>query len=289
MNRNIYILFSLLLLMATSLSVGKVSAQTYISHSISQAPQLLADAGADQSACAGDSVTLGGTNTGMGGTAPFSYNWNPVVGLNSNTIANPMVGVSANASYLVIVTDDNNCTAQDTVAINAISPAASYSFSPNLLNVVFSDLSTGTSGTSWFWDFGDGNSSTNQNPSYTYSMAGTYTVCLTVDQGTSCEDSTCKSVTVVAVGLLDGVQGSLQIYPNPVSGDLVNFELAGMNLTEDVVIEWFDLQGRRVNHYEGLANATLHRVSRNGLAAGIYEYQLRSGNTLLGNGKLILE
>jgi PKD repeat protein len=47
------------------------------------------------------------------------------------------------------------------------------------LTVNFTDASTG-SVDSWAWDFGDGGTSTAQNPSYTYTAAGTYTVALTV-------------------------------------------------------------------------------------------------------------
>jgi gliding motility-associated-like protein len=52
--------------------------------------------------------------------------------------------------------------------------------------ITFTDLST-PAGTviSWAWDFGDGNSSNVQNPSHTYSAAGTYTVILTANDGTT--------------------------------------------------------------------------------------------------------
>ncbi len=46
------------------------------------------------------------------------------------------------------------------------------------LNVTFTDASS-NSPTSWSWTFGDSNSATAQNPSHTYSSAGTYTVALT--------------------------------------------------------------------------------------------------------------
>lgn len=46
------------------------------------------------------------------------------------------------------------------------------------LSVQFTDTSTG-SPTSWLWDFGDGGTSTAQNPLHVYSAAGTYTVSLT--------------------------------------------------------------------------------------------------------------
>uniref|UniRef100_UPI000AF80FF0 NosD domain-containing protein n=1 Tax=Methanosarcina horonobensis TaxID=418008 RepID=UPI000AF80FF0 len=60
-----------------------------------------------------------------------------------------------------------------------VAPVAAFAASPISgdvpLTVSFTDESTG-SPTSWFWDFGDGANSTEQNPSHTYASAGTYTV-----------------------------------------------------------------------------------------------------------------
>ena len=46
------------------------------------------------------------------------------------------------------------------------------------LTVQFRDAST-LSPTAWFWEFGDGTTSTEQNPTHTYAAAGIYTVNLT--------------------------------------------------------------------------------------------------------------
>lgn len=59
------------------------------------------------------------------------------------------------------------------------------------LTVTFADLSTGTPLT-WLWTFGDGSSSTVQNPIKTYTIPGTYTVSLTVENGAG---SSFKTVT----------------------------------------------------------------------------------------------
>jgi len=50
---------------------------------------------------------------------------------------------------------------------------------PCPLTVQFFDQSTGEI-TSWFWEFGDGETSTEQNPSHTYNSTGYFTVSLTV-------------------------------------------------------------------------------------------------------------
>lgn len=60
--------------------------------------------------------------------------------------------------------------------------------------VTFTDLSYGNP-SSWSWDFGDGNSSTIQNPTHTYELPGTYMVCLTISTPDgSCVDIFCDVV-----------------------------------------------------------------------------------------------
>jgi PKD repeat protein len=64
----------------------------------------------------------------------------------------------------------------------AKAPVAAFTASPTAgvqpLAVTFTDTSTNTP-TSWSWNFGDGYTSTLQNPSHTYTTGGTYTVSLT--------------------------------------------------------------------------------------------------------------
>ena len=62
---------------------------------------------------------------------------------------------------------------------------------PNSLDISFGDVSWSTTNiTSWAWDFGDGNTSTEQNPTHTYIDEGEYAVSLTITS-----DSCTSSVT----------------------------------------------------------------------------------------------
>ncbi len=63
--------------------------------------------------------------------------------------------------------------------------------------VFFTDDSRGDI-TDWLWNFGDGEKSTDQNPSHTYSKGGYYNVCLTVKNTAGITNSTCKHVQVAA-------------------------------------------------------------------------------------------
>ena len=72
-------------------------------------------------------------------------------------------------------------------------PVANFSGTPTVgappLAVQFTDLSTNAP-TSWAWDFGDGGSSTAQNPSHTYNADGSYTVSLTATNGQGSDNET---------------------------------------------------------------------------------------------------
>jgi PGF-pre-PGF domain-containing protein len=106
---------------------------------------------------------------------------------------------SANASAQTSdVTDNNNAnTPAQTPNVTADNngsnlPVASFAAAPNSgnvpLNVSFTDSSTDA--TSWFWKFGDGNTSNERNPTHNYSEAGNYTVVLTVNNGNHSNSTT---------------------------------------------------------------------------------------------------
>ena len=86
--------------------------------------------------------------------------------------------------------------------INQATASLSADFTANNVNVclgssiIFSDASTGNPN-SWVWNFGDGNSSTLQNPTHTYSNPGTYNVSLTISDGATTETETKTSLITV--------------------------------------------------------------------------------------------
>src|SRR5213592_445193 len=79
-------------------------------------------------------------------------------------------------------------------------PTAGFTSSCSGLPCTFTSTSSDPDGTiaSWRWTFGDGASSTEQNPTHTYQAGGTYTVNLTVTDDKGATGTTSKSVTVAA-------------------------------------------------------------------------------------------
>lgn len=60
----------------------------------------------------------------------------------------------------------------------------------------FENLNTSPLNLTYFWDFGDGNTSTDPNPTHTYALAGVYTLKLVVNRGGACADSTTAPLRV---------------------------------------------------------------------------------------------
>jgi gliding motility-associated-like protein len=90
-----------------------------------------------------------------------------------------MLGCTATASVTVTV---------NTMPVVAFAPPYSSSCAP--LAVQFMDMSSVVPANSvYFWQFGDGGTSTQQNPAYIYNNAGTYTVTLTVTSPAGCSSS----------------------------------------------------------------------------------------------------
>ncbi|MBN2730745.1 MAG: T9SS type A sorting domain-containing protein [Bacteroidales bacterium] len=145
------------------------------------------------------------------------------------------------------------------------NPSAEYSSSQNGLTVDFSDASTITGNATYLWDFGDGNTSSLQNPTYVYIASGAYTACLTVTDycGT---DSVCHLVNVTNTGIQEAGKEFIKVYPNPGDG-YYNVELLGFE-NEELNIAISDITGKTV--YQENKNNSEFVLNLSFLEKGIY-------------------
>lgn len=133
--------------------------------------------------------------------------------------------------------------------------------------------------TSVLWEFGDGNTSTFEQPIYTYNAFGAYKVCLTTyDDGSEC-GKICKDVNVFPLGLDDSSMGaSINIYPNPNNGSFT-LDFGGASM-QGYQVQITDVAGRLLLDEELGSNATQAEFGLN-IEAGTYFLRLmENSNTV---------
>jgi len=146
----------------------------------------------------GTSVCLNPTGTANAvtnnsGNSPYTYLWS-----NGATTHN-LTGL-APGPMSVTVTDASGCSVSGTVNVGLSGNNTNANFTntgslcgPNA-TIVFTH--TGSSNlTGHFWDFGNGATSTANNPSYTYPTSGTFTITHIVERG-FCYDTVLRSITI---------------------------------------------------------------------------------------------
>ncbi|MFM2363289.1 MAG: hypothetical protein RLZZ316_2191, partial [Bacteroidota bacterium] len=147
--------------------------------------------GSDTTICSGESLLL---NAGAGAQ---HYLWN--TGDTTQTIDGSIPGI-----YSVTVTN-YGCSNTDSIKV-IVKPTLLPKFGWALLNsclpqaVQFKDssISCGVNIVEWFWDFGDGTTSYQQNPLHNYTNNGTYSVKLRVKDNTGTTITRSRTLSVIA-------------------------------------------------------------------------------------------
>jgi len=156
--------------------------------------------------------------------SPTSWQWHFGDGMTS-TVQNPTHSYGASGPFVVTLdagSGSGTKTASQTLTVSSASTVtASFTYSPALplvgQTVQFTDTSSG-SPTSWHWSFGDGGTSTAQNPSYTFAAAASYITTLTASNATGSRN-TSQSITIVPA-----LSASFTYSPvSPATGQAIQF------------------------------------------------------------------
>lgn len=174
---------------------------------------------------------------------------------------------------------DNSNDTFKVAVFNQSAPDAVFS-----TQVVGGDLSTvnatdeGLAATTYAWNFGDGFTSADKNPTHTYAAAGTYEVSLIAVNACG-SDSMKSSVTITAVGINNTVNAkNVMVYPNPNNGKFnVNFQL---DSRDNVTVKIVNLNGQTV-YSNNIGNTSAENLSidLSELAAGVYTLKVEGVNT----------
>lgn len=252
-------------------------------------------------------IQFNGNNAG--GTPVATWYWDFGDG-NTSTLQNPVHAYALPGVYKVCLTitavspSGQTCCDQVCMQVTACGqqPCEVHPYFKwtdiGHWTIQFTDLSTG-SGTpcAWYWDFGDGNTSTLQNPVHSYSSPGFYFVCVKVtyciydSNGniiSTCSEQYCTQVGVgVVVGptpnepSIQRIPGpitpdeakKIMLYPNPVSNEL--FIIAQEDLAPTIRIRTTTGQQTvKVDH----SAKNLYAVNVSSLAPGMYSVEVAYSN-----------
>lgn len=156
-------------------------------------PPLVLDISAGVEICPSDSAFIQVFPTG--GYGQYFYLWPH----SQETTQGVWVNPSITTTYQVIVSDECQTFTVDTVTtITVVAPTADFTTSST---VFFNDLpitfeNQSQNATSYFWDFGDGNTDTFTHPSNTYDEPGLYDITLIAIDEKGCTDTIIKPINI---------------------------------------------------------------------------------------------
>jgi len=232
----------------------------------------------------GQTVTI--TNTSTSGA---TYSWN-FGDSQTSTAQNPAphtYSTSGNYTITLIVTSAAGCkdTATQSVTIGCPLPDASFTVTQSGLTTTITNTTTGA--TTYSWNFGNGATSTAQNPpAQTYSSSGTYTITLIATN--SCGSDTATEV-ITLTGILT-VENTLyfDVYPNPSNG-LLSLEFSANRYAKAYELSILDITGKKVfeQTFTGVSGAVQKQIDLSAFPKGVYELRLSSENGI-GIKKIVL-
>ncbi|MGB0176645.1 MAG: PKD domain-containing protein, partial [Owenweeksia sp.] len=230
----------------------------------------------DTLACMNDDLTFIDLSTG--GTAT-SYQWDFGADAvpNAATTAGPhtIKFVRTGLQTVTLTVSNSGGFSQHIIMVDVKRRPLSI-FNSALLNpftVQFNDLSL-YDPDEWYWDFGDGDTSSLQNPVHTYDTAGTYTVYQKVTNRCGFTD---RTVTVAIISTPEEQDMyAISLYPNPNTGRF-SIQMEGIaGQTVDVRIT--DLSGKLIRNIsrEVPGGSGAMEFDMNDAAPGVYMIRLQT-------------
>lgn len=207
----------------------------------------------------------------FGGGGVFSYVWSNGAGVGPSVTVTPPV----NTIYTVTATDQCGSSVSLSVTVDLDQqPNAWFTWTPTGPMMV--DFTDGSSfATSVFYDFGDGNTSTQSNPSHTYVTGGNYTV---MQVATNPCGSDTVYINVAAPVSVDAPAAWMrcEVFPNPSAGQ---FEVRLSGLVAEAVVEITDLRGVVIESREVRAADAQELFDFSAHSRGTYLVHIRAGDS----------
>jgi len=150
----------------------------------------------DTTVCVGDPYTLSAAVTG--GIGNYLFTWNNGLGQGPGPF---VVSPNANTNYVVTITDVCGNIKSETISVNVenlpnVDLLPQSAVNCGEANLSFQNFQSNPNGFTYYWDFGDNTSSSQEEPIKAYNQSGVYPVILTVTSPFGCSNSDQAFVTI---------------------------------------------------------------------------------------------
>lgn len=152
------------------------------------------NAGSNQGICPNDSITISAT----GG---IDYNWQPSSNIQYADSASALVYPNTSRYYYVYASDANGCFGYDSIFVEVYTPpTANFQANNTCFGDTVSFINNSQQGSSaiqsYQWNFGDGNTATNQNPKHLYNDSTLYNINLIIIDNNGCSDTANNQIQI---------------------------------------------------------------------------------------------
>lgn len=164
--------------------------------------------------------------------------------------------------------------------IGEYDPSANFTYSVSNGNqITFTNSSANA--TNFYWNYGDGNTSTSANPTHLYTAPGSYVVTLIADKcGISDTISQIINITSLGINEIANTKNFI-IYPNP-STTILNVK---QELSNNITYKIVSITGQIIQ--TGTINNSEKQINISSLIEGVYFLQLFDNYQSLGQQKFV--
>jgi hypothetical protein len=224
-------------------------------------------------------------------TGGYQYHWVqlsgndtiPASSLSCTDCDNPRTFANSTSNYVLFIKDSiSGCISNDTVNVEVKNiPNPDFSSTINLMisgidtfyTVQFIAYDTVSNETIHYWNFGDGEFSSQLNPIHVFFSDGSFLVCHTVTNVLGCSDTKCEPITLPLSNLDNFHKTEIQVFPNP-ANDFLN--IISLPANSKGYYKLTDLRGVTIKtgdiEFDGMKKLGVLNLSS--LAAGTYQLEI---------------
>jgi PKD repeat protein len=248
------------------------------------------------SVCLGQPISFTNTTVSNPNTMFFAANpadQNILFGdMNSDVFDTTTVYTYTNAGAYNSIVESLNwgysaiCVADTSITVTVLDTAISNYNYASLGGGAYQFTDMSTNANTYYWDFGDGDTSTLQSPIHTYLTSNNYNVCLTVTDSNGCNVNTSCQIVSFVTGIASNInKEEVRIYPVP-ANKFLNVVIPSDYRNGSIVIT--DVVGKTVEDIE-INNQESIKILTQEINSGVYFLSIENNGQKVYTKRILID